>query len=358
MWQTLASSAGLAEGQIVVLSRLRFVVGVCVLAAGLLMGAGGAVAVADPGSNNSAAHGANASGQQHSTGAKKAKDAKNSKDEPGNTASKDGSLGSGGPSVQQPSSGAKKPKVEPVGTDTTDGTKDDSDLGAGVAHPVAAVPNDVAPVSEVAVAPVPDVIGPVSNVSALVQDMLTSVAGAVVPLTQLQSDLYSFLLSIAGVPPVVSGVGGIHGPGVSAAAGASVASRLPLGRPRAGISDPPRAGVSGLPVTGEATGVAPLDVIALGRASAVSGMTPVAADAAFPLGAGSSFRHVFDEPLLIASLWALAAGVLPGIGGLVIVTVVGVRVQYGRLMPDSHREHRVLRDSPIPRAVKRWMSAR
>ncbi len=40
---------------------------------------------------------------------------------------------------------------------------------------------------------------------------------------------------------------------------------------------------------------------------------------------------LFGEPLLIASLWALAAVALPGIGGLVIPTVVGVRVQYGRL---------------------------
>ena len=72
---------------------------------------------------------------------------------------------------------------------------------------------------------------PVSDVIASVQDMLTPVAGAVVPLTQLPSDLYSFLLGIAGVAPVVDGVGGIHGPGLSAAAGASVASRLPLGLP-------------------------------------------------------------------------------------------------------------------------------
>ena len=205
-------------------------------------------------------------------------------------------------------------------------------------------------------APVPNLVAPVSDVIGSVQDMLTSVGGAVVALTHLPSDLSSFLLSIAGVQPVVGidepVVGGIDGGGLSAAPGASVASRLPLVL-RFG------AGVSGLPVAGEATtGVATLDVIALGRVSAVSGMTPVAADAAFPIGAGSSFRHVFDEPLLIASLSALAAGVLPGIGGLVIVTVVGVRIQYGRLMPDSHREHRALRDSPIPRAVKRWMSAR
>ena len=56
-------------------SHFRFVAGVCVVAAGLLMG-GGAVAVADPGLSGSAAHGdngTNASGQP-STGAKKPKD--------------------------------------------------------------------------------------------------------------------------------------------------------------------------------------------------------------------------------------------------------------------------------------------
>jgi len=359
---------------VVGLLRLRFAAGVCVLAAGLLMGAGGAVAVADPGSSGSAAHGDDATKtsdqQQHSTGATKPKV------EPVGTASKDGSLGSGGPSVQQPSSGAKKPKVEPVGTDTKVGTKDDSDLAAAVAHRVAAVPNVVAPVSEVAVAPVsevvapvPNVVGPVSNVSALVQDMLTSAAGAVVPLTQLQSDLYSFLLGIAGVapisdvsalvqdmlrkvveavvllaqlpsdlfsfllgiggvPPVVGGVAGTDGPGRSAAAGASVASRLPLGLPLAGILGPPLAGASRLPVTGEATGVATLDVIALGRASAVSGMAPLPPDAAFSIAAGSSFRQVFGELVLPVSLWALAAGALPGVGGLVILFSTGARLGY------------------------------
>src|SRR6478736_6326616 len=58
------------------LLRLRFAAGVCVLAAGLLMGAGGAFAVADPGSNGSAAlgdHETNPPGQQQSTGAKKPK---------------------------------------------------------------------------------------------------------------------------------------------------------------------------------------------------------------------------------------------------------------------------------------------
>ena len=107
-----------------------------------------------------------------------------------------------------------------------------------------------------------------------------------------------------------------------------VASRLPLGLPLAGISGPPLAGVSGLPVTGEATGVAPLDVIALGRASAVSGTAPLAPDTAFPIGAGQTYRHIFGELLLPVSLWALAAGALPGAGGLGFLTLAGVRVGY------------------------------
>jgi hypothetical protein len=162
----------------------------------------------------------------------------------------------------------------------------------------------------------------------LVQDMLSSVAGAVVVLAQLPSDLSSFLLGIAGAQPVVGGVAGGHHRGLLAAAGPSVASRLPLGLPVAGILGPPLSGVSAMPVTGEATGVATLDVIALGRASAVSEMAPLTPDAAFSIAAGSSFRQVFGELLLPVSLWALAAGALPGVGGLVILFSTGARLGY------------------------------
>ena len=176
----------------------------------------------------------------------------------------------------------------------------------------------------------PDVVGPVSDVSALVQDIRTSVAGAVVPLTQLQSDLYSFLLGIAGVQPVVGGVGGIHGPGLSAAAGASVASQLPLVRPL--------AGVPGVPVAGNATGIATLLGVApstfgamsqVGPASSLPGMAPPAPSGAIPMGVRSFFRHARELPLPLAvSLSALAAAALPGVGGLVILTGAGVRAGY------------------------------
>ena len=70
----IISTLGRAIGVILaggVVSHLRFAAGVCVLAAGLLMGsAGGAVAVADPDSSGSAAPGdggTNASGQGSTT---------------------------------------------------------------------------------------------------------------------------------------------------------------------------------------------------------------------------------------------------------------------------------------------------
>jgi hypothetical protein len=290
--------------------------------------------------------------------------------------------GSGAQRGQQPSTGATSPTTEAGGTDTED--QEDAGLVPAHPNPVAAVPNVVAPVTNAVapvtdvlppvtdvlapvtnvvapitdlVAPVTDVVAPVTNVLTTLSDVIapgqympTSVAGAVVPLTQPQSDLSSFLLGIAGVAPVEDGSGGIHGPGLAAAAGASGAPPVPLVLPF--------AGVSGVPVAGNATRVATLDVILLGRVSALSGMAPQAPNGAFPMGAESFFPHVFDELLLITSLWALAAVALPGVGGLVILTVVGVRIGYGRLTPDSHREHRAFWDSPVSRAVKRWMSAR
>ncbi len=431
-------------------SRLRFGAGVCVLAAGLLMG-GGAVAVADPvsggspngddGGTNLPVRGGTASspvGKITGTLPKTLQDVAStvgSGPPPGQQSSSvTSTVGSGrqpgeqSPSVtstvgsdpqpgQQPSAGAKSPKIEPGGTGSgliaavPDPVAAVPDPVAAVPDPVAAVPNAVAsvpnlvapdtdvvasvpnlaaPVTDVltpvfdviapgqymptsvagavvpltrppsdlssfllgiaGVAPVTDVLTQVSDVIAPGQYMPTSVAGAVVPLTRPPSDLSSFLLGIAGVAPIEDGSGDIHGPGLAADAGASVASPVPLG--------PQLAGIPGVPVAGNATRIETLDVTLLGRVSALYGMAPQAPNGAFPMGAESFFPHDFDELLLIASLWALAAVALPGIGGLVIVTVVGVRIGYGRVTPDSRREHRAFRDSPVPRAVKRWMSAR
>jgi len=180
---------------------------------------------------------------------------------------------------------------------------------------VAPVTDAVAPVID-AVAPVTDAVAPVINAVAPVPD----VAGAVVPLTQLPSDLSSFLLSTAGVAPVVDGFGGIDGDGLGIAAGVSEASQVPLVLPLAGTPGAPAAGNA-------ATGVASLDVMALGGLSLLSGMAPLAPHDIVPMGEQSYFQRAWK--FLRASMWALAAVALPGVGGLVIITAVGVRVAYG-----------------------------
>ena len=357
----------------VVRSRLRFAAGVCVLAAGVLMG-GGAVAVADPGLGGSSPNGDDGTNNPiggGSTAGSPGSNVTNTVREttqgvmgtPGSGAQQGqqpstgatSKLGSGRQPGQQPSTSATSPKTEAGGTD--EDQKEDAGLVTADPNLVAAVPNVVTPVTNAVVAPVPDAVAPVTNMLAPVSDViapghdiLTSVAGAVIPLTQLPSDLSSFMLGVAGVAPAGDGSVGIDGAALSATAGASAAPQLPLG--------PPVAGISGVPVAGNATRVATLDVIALGRASALSGMAPQAPNGASLMGAESSFGHAFDELLLVASLWVLAAVALPGVGGLVILTVVGVRIQYGSLKRDSHREHRALRASHVPRAVKRWTSAR
>ena len=117
---------------------------------------------------------------------------------------------------------------------------------------------------------------------------------------------------------------------MSAAAGASVASQLPLVLPL--------AGVPGVPVAGNATGIATLlgvppstfgAMSQVGPASSLPGMAPPAPSGAIPMVCGSFLRHARELPLPLAvSLSALAALALPGAGGLVILTGAGVRVGY------------------------------
>ena len=410
-----------------VTSHLRFAAGVCALTAGLLMG-GGAVAVADPDSSGSAAHGddgTNASVQGSTTASSPVG---NVTDTLGKTIQGvTSTLGSGRQPGQQPSTGAKSPKKEPGGTDTDDEKKGsvlaavpnvvppvadvvapvpevvapvpdvvapvpdvvapvadvvapDADVVAPVPDVVAPVPDVVAPVPDVVapvpdvvapvpdvvapvpdvvapapdvvapvpdvvapvpdvvapvpdvVAPVPDVVTPISDIIVFLKNMLTAAASAVVPLTQLQCDLFSWfssLFGIASVQPVVVGLGGAAGAGLSeASADASVAPQSPLVRALAGIR--------GVPLAGKATGVAAPEGIAaftfgamtqIGRASPLAGVAPLAPNGAIPTDVQPFFRDAC-ELLIRVSLWTLAAAALPGLGGLLILTATGVRIGY------------------------------
>jgi hypothetical protein len=319
-------------------SRVGFAAAGCVLAAGLLM-SGGAVAVAVPGLGGSSPNGddgTNDSVQGAPTAGgpvgnvtdivrqtiQGVTGSPNSAAQPGQQPSTGptSTLGSGRRPGQQPSTATTSPKTQAGGTDTED--QEHAGLVPAHPNPVAAVPSVVAPVNVVApvtdavapvsdvvapvadvvapvidvVAPVTDVVAPVTNVVAPVVDVIapgqylpTSVVGAVVPLTQ---PLSSFLLGIAGVAPVEDGSGLIHGAGLATAAGGSGVSQAPLVLPFAGFSGVP---VGGNPTTVAAT----LDVILLGRASALSGMAPQAPSSAFPMGTESFFPDRLDELLLV-----------------------------------------------------------
>ncbi len=170
---------------------------------------------------------------------------------------------------------------------------------------------------------------------AWVQNLLTWVFGAAVPLTQLQSDLYSFLLGLAGVVPVEDGPEGIDRAGRSVAVDQLVESQLRRALLLAGV--PGVVGVPGMPLTGK-TAAATLGGIAasifnatseVGRASLLRGMAPPAPNGAIPMGGlRSLLPHGFSDLPRAASLWALTAVALPGFGGLVILTLAGVRIGY------------------------------
>ena len=180
---------------IVVRSRLRFAAGVCVLAAGLLMG-GGAVAVAVPGLGGSAPNGDDGTNDSVQGGPTAGGPVGNVTDtvrqtiqgvtgtpgsaaQPGQQPSTGptSTLGSGRQPGQQPSTGATSPRARTQpgqqphrrGTDTED--QEHAGLVPAHPNPVAAVPNVVAPVTD-AVAPVTDVVAPVTDVVAPVTDVV------------------------------------------------------------------------------------------------------------------------------------------------------------------------------------------
>src|SRR4029077_7835222 len=183
-------------------SHLRFAAGVCVLAAGLLMGsAGGAVAVADPDSTGSAAPGdggTNASGQASTTASNPVGTVTDTRRKTiqGVTST----LGSGRQPGQQPSTGAKSPKKEPGGTNTEDENKD-SGPAAAVPDLLAAVPNVVAPVTHV-IAPVTHVIAPVTHVVAPASDVIAPVArvpNVIAPVTNVVASIPNLVAPVSDV---------------------------------------------------------------------------------------------------------------------------------------------------------------
>jgi len=185
--------------------------------------------------------------------------------------------------------------------------------------------------TSVVVAPASGVIAPVPQVVAWVQSMLTSVFGAFIPLTQLQSDLYSFLMGLADGVPIDKRSEDTGGAGRSAVANASVASQLRLVLLLAGVRVPgvPAAGSAEAATLGRVATSILTVTSELARAPWLPGMaSPTPNDNPLAMGLRSFVPQTVSDIPRAASMWALAAVALSGLGGLVIVTLAGVRIGY------------------------------
>jgi hypothetical protein len=342
-----------ALGDIVVSSYVRFAAGVCVLCTGLFLGAsGGAIAAADPDANDSSAtadSGASSEGSDTPSipvGTPMTSPVGSMRDSLQKTVQDVMStLGSGRTPGLRPSTRADNSTVEPAGSTETADENDSGAVvspiepvatvvepvtnlvepvasvvespptaGAAVPNVVAAVPNMVAPVSTV----VTGLAATTSDVITLVEDMLTSAAGAAHLFTSLQPDL-SALLGVAGVQT--------HGDlGRSAAAGASLPV-IPTG-----LQSPvgaPQTGIPGVTWADKATEAAPLG---WGATTLLGQESPLAeasrSDGLIPVGVREFFQEAFDEIRQSPALAALLLAALPGLGGLLVLTGAGTRLGY------------------------------
>jgi hypothetical protein len=197
---------------------------------------------------------------------------------------------------------------------------------AAVPPPVATVlppvPGPATPVASV-VAPVPVLIEQAFDVVAALEEMLTSVAGAVVSFTQPQADLFG-LLGFAGVDPALGGVGGHAGRGLSTAAVLD-----PMVSPLQMVL--PRSAFPAIPSAGDATedaALAGITTMLASQESSLPAQAPPMPDGVIPVGVQEFFQQVVEEVKRSPGLAVLAAAALPGLGGLLVVTAAGIRLGF------------------------------
>ena len=161
---------------------------------------------------------------------------------------------------------------------------------------------------------------PVTDVITKIQEMLTAVTNVVVAFTQLSSDLYSLLAvpAATATTTVGGGVNPANAPVLAARASQSLeASPIFLA---GGMALP--ADIAPLVTLG------PIATTGLSNSLPASGIASLTEDAIVQSGLGSFLEHAVKALFVPASLSALAAVALPGVGGLLIICAFGVRIGY------------------------------
>ena len=363
-------TGSLAGGrEIIITTRLRFAAGACVLSTGLLIGsAGGAIAWADTEDSGGSTAESPGAASPSSDVASVSEPAAKPVATPLRTtlhATLDGltstlrSLQKLSPQQQKKESAAADTDDEqgsgpitvdpsPVAVSDPDTVVSDPDAVVS-AQTVAASDSNAAPQAIDPVKPVAIVVGPVTNAVATVttvvmsvpgllaslptsatpvadvitsvQEMLTAVTAAVVPLLQVPNDLIS-LLGISAVD-----AGAIVGRGVTAGANPPVLAT----RASQWLELPPKSLVgsaASLDVIVPPPTVRDIAMTGLHSELPVSGTASPAQNVSNESGMGSFLEHAVSALLVPASVSALAAVALPGVGGLLIICAAGMRIGY------------------------------
>jgi hypothetical protein len=356
-------------------TRLRLAAGICVLAASLFIGsAGGAIAWADTESTGSESAGSPAQTQgaeapSSDPGAASApvkKVANPLRDTL--QATVQSALRTLRKLQQQQSTNPKRAETQPAAANTggpaaanTGGEQHGSDPTTVDPSPAVSESNalasdstevarDSAPPATVPLSPVATVVGPVTNAVATdanvaltipgvvaslptssrsvadvitsLQGMLTSITNAVVLLMQVPPDLASLLLGMTPVTAVATVRGGV-GAAASAPVLATPASQW--------LEVPPTFLFGRVPLPDNIAPLATVGDIAttgLPHELPVSGIASPAQNVIEQTGLGSFLEHTVSAILVPASLSALAAVTLPGVGGLLIICAIGMRFGY------------------------------
>ena len=162
----------------------------------------------------------------------------------------------------------------------------------------------------------------------LVADLVRgkSVNDAVAPIVQVPGDLYSLLVAAGMDATSASPVNVGSGLGFSASTTGGAAPTVPMGLPFLPVSPAPD-----MPLVGDVIAPATVGEIATAGLTAdltLAGSSPLATDVAAPTSALTFLENTVRAILAPASLTALAAFALPGIGGLLIICAAGMRVGY------------------------------
>lgn len=164
---------------------------------------------------------------------------------------------------------------------------------------------------------------PVRDAITSLQTMLTTVVGAV---SQVPSDFYAMLgIPVSSNPPqsLIGGSGTLDARKVNAPTGGPFVAPHAVEAPH--VVAPADGSLFGTmaprPAPGKVTTSGTVQPLS------VSGTVPLA-PAAAPASARSIFEHVIEAVLVPASLTALAAIALPGVGALLVVAAAGVRIGY------------------------------